>query len=148
MKVRFTDRVEEALRNLDSSPRYLAARLKFEVGSEVLAMLRAADKNPAWLAKRLGKSRQYVTRVLKGNTNFTLESLADLSAALGKKFQFTFTDPGASVYLWRVIEGGQTGNASLTIATRQGYPEDSFGTAVDHLVQDPAALYSISQASV
>ncbi len=147
-KVRFSARVEEALRNLDSDPAYIATRLKFEVGSDVLAILRAKGKSPAWLAKRLGKSRQYVTKMLKGNTNFTLESLAALSIALGAKFEFTFTAPAVSSDLWRALEGGQAANASLTLTTRQGYPEDTFGCAAGHLVQDSAAMYSIGKAAV
>jgi transcriptional regulator with XRE-family HTH domain len=34
------------------------------------------------LARRLGKSRAYVTKVLRGTTNFTLESLVRIGRAL------------------------------------------------------------------
>ncbi|HEY2120649.1 MAG TPA: helix-turn-helix transcriptional regulator [Candidatus Acidoferrum sp.] len=35
------------------------------------------------LAKRIGKSKAYVTQVLGGQTNMTLRTLSDLAAALG-----------------------------------------------------------------
>lgn len=45
----------------------------------------------AELARRLGKSRQYVTKILQGNANFTLESLVQIARALGDyKFQPLF----------------------------------------------------------
>jgi transcriptional regulator with XRE-family HTH domain len=42
------------------------------------------------LARRLGKSRAYVTKVLQGNANFTLDTLVRLARALGYRFEPVF----------------------------------------------------------
>jgi transcriptional regulator with XRE-family HTH domain len=39
----------------------------------------------AELARRLGTSQAYVTRVLSGNANFTLKTMSKLALALGKQ---------------------------------------------------------------
>jgi transcriptional regulator with XRE-family HTH domain len=39
------------------------------------------------LARRLNKSRPYVTKLLQGNGNFTVETLVGISTALGYKFR-------------------------------------------------------------
>ncbi|PYS47601.1 MAG: hypothetical protein DMF68_15600 [Acidobacteria bacterium] len=43
------------------------------------------------LARRLGKSRAYVTKVLQGSTNFTLESLVKIARALDCQIDFQFS---------------------------------------------------------
>lgn len=42
----------------------------------------------AELARRLGKSRAYVTKLLRGTTNFTLESLVRIGRALSCEVEF------------------------------------------------------------
>lgn len=43
----------------------------------------------AELARRIGKSRGFVTQILSGNRNMTLRTLADLAFALGSKVDVT-----------------------------------------------------------
>jgi transcriptional regulator with XRE-family HTH domain len=44
----------------------------------------------AELARRINSSRAYVTKVLQGNTNFTLESLVRIARALSFNVELTF----------------------------------------------------------
>lgn len=125
-KVTFSREVEEALRLLDQNPAYVATCLKYKVGDEVLRILTEKDMSRADLAKRLGKSRQYVTKMLRAQTNFTLETIAALSVALEKSFQFTFAEPGIKTSLWRVLDGGKAPKATITIATSPGLSEETF----------------------
>lgn len=103
-QVRFSPELEEAIRALPQNQAYVALGLKYEVGTQVLKILEEKGWSRSDLAKELKKSRQYVTKMLKADTNFTLDSIAALSIALKKEFHFTFTEPGAEAYLWRVIE--------------------------------------------
>jgi transcriptional regulator with XRE-family HTH domain len=50
-----------------------------------LAMKRERVSN-AELAKRLGKSRAYVTKILQGNANFTTDTLVQIAGALGYRY--------------------------------------------------------------
>lgn len=49
------------------------------------------------LARRLGRTRGYVTQILSGSRNFTLRTLAEVADALGHRVHLTFdTDPALS----------------------------------------------------
>lgn len=107
-KVEFSPELTAAIRDLPNNREFVTQGLKYEVGKQVLEVLWKDDVSQAELARRLGKSRQYVTKMLKGYSNFTLDSIAGLAIALKKEFHFAFTEPGAEAYLWRVIEGKAT----------------------------------------
>jgi transcriptional regulator with XRE-family HTH domain len=59
----------------------------------------------AELAKRIGKTRGFVTQVLAGNRNMTLRTLADLAFALDARVK-VFAQPLESVY-------GQSAGAAM-----------------------------------
>lgn len=145
-KITFTHEVESALKTLDQDPAYVGTKLKYEVGDEVLRVLDEKQMSRAELAKRLGKSRQYVTKMLKAETNFTLDSIASLAVALQKEFRFTFTEPGAAAYLWRALDGGGEKCTALTVKMppSQGIGDDAFAAA-DH---EPGAATGVAVPAV
>ena len=102
-KVEFSPELTAAIRDLPNNREFVAIGLKYEVGKQVLEILLQDGMSQAELARRLGKSRQYITKMFKGYANFTLDSIAALAIALKKEFHFTFTEPGADAYLWRVV---------------------------------------------
>lgn len=104
--------LRRALEDLDTNPYYVAEHLKLAIADEVIICLRQKGWTKSDLARRLGKSRQYVTKMLKGDTNFTLETLAALSIALEKDFHFAFSERGASVRWLQVVRGGKAGPVS------------------------------------
>jgi len=56
--------------------------------TEVLSELMARENiSKAEMARRLGRSKSYVTQVLDGSANLTLRTLADLGWALGYSFR-------------------------------------------------------------
>jgi len=56
--------------------------------TEVLSDLMARENiSKAEMARRLGRSKSYVTQVLDGSANLTLRTLADLGWALGYSFR-------------------------------------------------------------
>jgi transcriptional regulator with XRE-family HTH domain len=55
---------------------------------ELLSTLMAAEGiTKAELARRLGKSKAYVTQAMRGNSNLTLRTLAGLGCVLGYRFR-------------------------------------------------------------
>ncbi len=74
----------EALR---ADPAFLADYSKGLVVEDILRAMEDADLNRNTLAAKLGKSRQYVGKILDEEqpANFTIETLAELSSALGVK---------------------------------------------------------------
>lgn len=60
--------------------------LLFDAAERVAELISDADISRTELAKRLGKSKGFVTQVLAGDRNMTLRTLADLGHVLGHSF--------------------------------------------------------------
>jgi len=77
--------VEES--NLINSEERAFAReeLVYNVTEDLLVILEDFEVNKKELARRLGKSRSYVTQILSGSRNMTLGSFSDICFALGFK---------------------------------------------------------------
>jgi len=58
-------------------------KLVYNVTEDLLVFLEDVDINKKELARRLGKSKSYVTQVLSGSRNMTLGSFSDICFALG-----------------------------------------------------------------
>ncbi len=64
---------------------YAREDLVFNVTEDLLLMLEALSLSKAELARRLCKSKPYVTQILSGSRNMTLGSFSDICFALGFK---------------------------------------------------------------
>ena len=79
--------LEQAAEALRSDPAYLADFSKGLVVEDILRAMEEAGLNRNTLAAKLGKTRQYVGKILDEErpANFTIDTLAELSSALGLK---------------------------------------------------------------
>ena len=77
--------LESAARSLDHDAVFIADYLKALAVEDILKALEETGVSQTELAKRIGKSRQYVSNVLNGKNrvNFTIDTLAQFSVALG-----------------------------------------------------------------
>jgi len=64
---------------------YAREDLVFNVTEDLLLILEDLSLSKADLARRLGKSKSYVTQILSGSRNMTLGSFSDICFALGFK---------------------------------------------------------------
>lgn len=64
---------------------YWTAKAVHEFTEDLCRLMEQRGVSKAELARRLGSSPAYVTRVLRGNTNFTIESMVRLARALDGK---------------------------------------------------------------
>ncbi len=62
---------------------YAMEGLVIEAGEFIARRMQEQNVTKAELARRLGKSRAYVTQMLSGTTNLTLRTLAEVAYALG-----------------------------------------------------------------
>lgn len=67
-----------------SSPEYWFEDAQNELYRQVSEYMKKEDLNQSQLANKLGVSKGYVSQVLKGEFNYTLKKLIDLSLAVGK----------------------------------------------------------------
>lgn len=73
------------LPELDRDPEFVADLLKGMATEDILRAMEEEGLNRNQLAQKMGKSRQYIGRVLNESANFTLERLAEFACALGRK---------------------------------------------------------------
>ena len=74
--------VTEAADSLRDDPDYVASVLQAHFVSLIRKTMREDNLSVTQLAAKLNKSRQYVSRVLNENVNFTLKSMAEITCAL------------------------------------------------------------------
>ena len=75
----------------EADPVYWTERAILSVTEEIFVAMEKRGMQRSELARRLGTSPAYVTKILRGKANFTLESLARIAFALGGEFQFHFS---------------------------------------------------------
>ncbi len=83
-----SERFADLLQRAELSDAYQIDRLKVEISERIYKAMKQQGVPNAELARRLGKSRAYVTKLLRGTTNFTLESLVRIGSALSCEVEF------------------------------------------------------------
>lgn len=103
---------------LDRDPAYTAISLRSDVVSQIYDGLEELKISPSELARRWGKSRQYLSDILKEDKprNFTIDTIVEIMDLLGRKVEMRFpkyeepeeTDEyvGTSKWFWQTKKGG------------------------------------------
>ncbi len=92
---------EKYTKSLEALREFQAERLAMEVTELIYQVMDDTEVTRAELASRLGKSRPYMTRLLDGNTNMTVRTIADVFAALGRSVRVVHQP--LSVYTPRLL---------------------------------------------
>ncbi|MEJ0055764.1 MAG: helix-turn-helix transcriptional regulator [Bacteroidota bacterium] len=79
-KIKFMLKREEIL----SSPEYWFEDAQNELYRQVVEYMERENLNQTQLSQRLGVTKGYVSQILKGEFNYTLKKLIELSLAIGK----------------------------------------------------------------
>lgn len=77
---------------------YWEERAKIEFAEEMLRRMEQEGVSRAELARRMGTSPAYVTKILRGTTNFTLESMVRVSRALKSDLLVHMSPEGARTH--------------------------------------------------
>ena len=77
---------------LEADPLFLVEYMKATITSDIYTVMEEESISKTELAQRLGKSRQYVSRILNETANFTLDSVARIAAALRKDIVLRLVD--------------------------------------------------------
>ena len=78
------------------------AKIKFAVDLE--AQLRLAKMTYTALAKKLGTSAAYVTKVFRGDANMTIESMVKLARATGGQLDIRIIENTSAVGRWDISQ--------------------------------------------
>lgn len=66
--------------------------------NDLLTRMNARDMSNSALAEAAGVTPAYITKVLRGSENFTLETMTKLSMAVGGKLRVHIADKAAQTY--------------------------------------------------
>lgn len=91
-------------RDAERGTEYWVERAVLEFTEDIVERLEAAGINRAELARRIGSSPAYVTKILRGDTNFTLESMVRIAQALGCSLRTHLQPEGARTHWFDLIE--------------------------------------------
>jgi antitoxin component HigA of HigAB toxin-antitoxin module len=91
------NRFANLFERFEQSENYHLDAAKVEISEQIYLAMEQQGVSKAELARRLGKSRAYVTKVLQGSTNFTLESLVRIARALDYQLDLQFSPRHKSI---------------------------------------------------
>lgn len=113
-----TERFADLFRDIEQSDAYHIEGLKVEIAEQIYLAMKHQGVSNAELARRLGKSRAYVTKVLQGSTNFTLESLTKIARALDCQIDFQFSPRHRASELNELWEAGHRAASHSKVPSR------------------------------
>lgn len=73
----------EMVKELRQSPTYAREAARDSISDQICRKMERRKVSRAEMARRLKTSRSYVTQLLQGNGNFTLDKMAEIARALG-----------------------------------------------------------------
>ena len=83
--------LERAIREYEKDPDFVLEGMLWDINDQIARAMKEQNINRAELARRLDTSRSYVTKLLRGTTNVTLQSLARVAIALGSEISISLS---------------------------------------------------------
>lgn len=104
---------------LEATPAYQAEKLAVAFLAELNAFMLAHDVSNAELARRAKVSPAYITKVFRGPSNLSIETLTKLADALGCKVYLHLANHGADVRWFDVFQQTHAFQREIDSATAQ-----------------------------
>ena len=90
------EKYRDFLEDVKTSPDYWHEAVVLEFTLDLLRRMEEQELSRAELARRMGTSRAYITRLLGGDANFTLMTMVKLSMAVGGALHIHISDQKAT----------------------------------------------------
>lgn len=90
-------RVQKIAQEARKTVEYKEEMLFLEITERIVALMKAANVTKAELARRLGCTPAYITKLLSGSTNFTVNTLLRIGDALNVDLHVSLEDSSNSV---------------------------------------------------
>lgn len=98
--MKISKRFEQALRRARASHKHLAERVKLMFSLSLEQQRRSARLSYSELASRIETSPAYITKVFRGDSNLTIETMAKLAVATGSDLDIRLVDAAESYARW------------------------------------------------
>jgi len=97
----------DLFKKAEQSPNYQLEHVRMAFVGEVTRMMDAQQVSRAELARRLDVSRAYITKLLNGNANITIDTMVRVAMALGAKVNLAMTEKDRRVQWFGCVDGGR-----------------------------------------
>jgi len=84
-----------------------------EFTSELYLLMKSKGVTKSELASLLGTSPAYITKVFRGNANFTIETMVKLTRALGGRFHTHVARDKSTVFWFDLIDGERSSSEEV-----------------------------------
>lgn len=116
------ERWDQMFKDAEETVDYWLEGAILEFTMDLGRLMEEQDVSRAELARRLGTSRAYVTKLLGGNANFTLETMTKVAMALGSAVHVHVAPRGASVR-WKEVSASDVAARKAKSITRRSRKE-------------------------
>jgi transcriptional regulator with XRE-family HTH domain len=137
---------------LENSEGYELDALKVELCEQIYVIMEQEGITKAELARRLQTSRAYITKLLQGSANLTLESLVKVARALGRKLSVKLKSKAGEEFgsIWDAKKVTSSLTESVIQRRRDELRSAGFGatgTVKRSSAKDPRQIISTVQPS-
>lgn len=126
-----SSRVRAALESAKSSPTYWVERVKLRFSVSLEQRRRAVGLSYSDLAKRLETSPAYVTKVFRGDSNLTIETMVKLALATGSEVDIRLVEASSGLADWDLSKVPGSAPKKATSTTNFSFVDLS-GPAANH----------------
>jgi len=92
-------RLAKIMKKARQSHAYKREKIVLSLTEEMIVLMEQQEINKSELAERLGKSKPYITKIMSGSANFTLDSLIQIADALDSEINVHLTHKNCET-LW------------------------------------------------
>ncbi|GFM73771.1 hypothetical protein PSCICL_47630 [Pseudomonas cichorii] len=111
---------KERISALKKTRSYCQEQAKLEFVGGITRLMNSKGINNVCLAEKLETSPAYVTKALRGDTNFTIDSMVKITHALGGRIHIHVADAEANVRWLEHISCGPVDHTPSPAAVRRG----------------------------
>lgn len=120
--------IKKFVQDLNQTDSYWAERAKLDFALALEKQRKIFGLNYSDLAKKLGTSAAYITKIFRGNTNMTIETLVKLTRATGGRLNIEIINEVASTVQWGRIplkSGTQRAQVTQYSVTNFQFPSNT-----------------------
>jgi len=108
------EEIQAALRAARETHEYRAEGASIEFTNAMLTRMRQIGVSRSKLAANIGVNPAYISKILRGDTNFSLETMVKIATALESEFR-CHLQPGGAKSQWLDVYSARTGKTSFKI---------------------------------
>jgi transcriptional regulator with XRE-family HTH domain len=102
------EEIQAALKAARETHEYRAEGASIEFTNAMLTRMRQLDVSRSQLASRIGVNPAYISKILRGDTNFSLETMVKIANALDSEFRCQLQPVRAAAATLRRFDGYRT----------------------------------------